>query len=228
MIDCHSHILPGIDDGSQSVNQSLQMIKLWQAIGIDTIVASSHFYPNQNLERFLQKREYAYLKLVEAMKNTGFTKENGYPQILLGAEVLLGTETAMLPDLSKLCIEGTRYILIEMPYGHWSEWVFGALYDMSARRGLIPIIAHIDRYEHVRKDSAKLERLLAMNVKIQLNGYALTDKGSYSEYKTRRFAKQLLKRGAIDILGSDAHDASRIPKLGKAYEVVKDSLKPLF
>lgn len=227
MLDCHSHILPGVDDGSDSVKTSLEMLEVWHEIGTTTIVASSHFYPDQNLERFLQKREYAYLKLLDAMKEKGYTEENGYPRILTGAEVLLGTQTASLPDLPKLCIEGTRYILIEMPYGHWSEWVFSALYDISARHGLVPIIAHLDRYEHIRKDKAKLDRLLSMNVKIQLNAYSLVDKRGLKGYQTYRFAKKLLKNGIVDVLGSDAHDKTRIPKLQKAYEIAQDLPKEL-
>ena len=97
MIDFHSHILPGIDDGSKSVEMSLQMLRLLKAQGIDTVAATSHFYATQRSpQRFLFRRQEAWDKLRTAL-------DADAPRILLGAEVLYFPGISHMEELPELC-----------------------------------------------------------------------------------------------------------------------------
>ncbi|MDD4688950.1 MAG: histidinol-phosphatase [Eubacteriales bacterium] len=208
LYDFHSHILPSVDDGSDSVEQSLKMLDILRDSGVDTVVATPHFYYSKiALDNFLTARDEAYDKLKEAMEG----KE--YPRILKGAEVLLTTDIPNMKDLESLCIENTSYILIELPYSYWSDWVYRALNDISLR-GLKPIIAHIDRYTDA--SDRCIQRIFYLNCIIQLNVDSLT------KLKTRRRALKYIKRGEIHILGSDTHDdLHRPPKFIEAMEILK-------
>lgn len=213
MFDCHSHILPAIDDGSRSVEESMSMLRKFGGEGVKAILATPHFYPDTKIEEFLVKREDALGELVETMRECG----EEIPRVLKGAEVLLSVDTPKLPDLEKLCIEGTKYILIELPYVNWSEWVYQAIYNIIANRGLIPILAHIERYERVVSDISKINRLLEMDVVVQVNAYSLL--GS-----KRSLALRLIKNNMVHVLGSDAHRAKTAVGVREAYELVSKKL----
>lgn len=213
MFDCHSHILPGIDDGSKSVEESMQLLRKFQEQGVQVVLATPHFYPDNKIEEFLSKRNKAFEELMEVVEATQET----LPKILRGAEVLLSIDTPNLPDLEALCIEGTRYILIEMPYANWSKWVYQAIHNIIANRGLIPILAHVERYERVVSDISKINRLLEMDVVVQVNAYSLL--GS-----KKALALRLIKNNGAHVLGSDAHRAKTAVGVREAYEVVRKKL----
>ena len=110
MIDFHSHILPGIDDGSENVETSLQMIAALKEQGVDTICATSHFYATERTpQRFLFRREEAFEALKASLPADA-------PKILLGAEVLYFPGIAHMEELPELCLEGTNLLLLEMPF----------------------------------------------------------------------------------------------------------------
>lgn len=211
LIDCHSHILPEVDDGSRNSEESLDILRQFKEQGIKTILATPHFYPDQNLEDFLASREVGYEKLMTAIEESG----ESMPGVLKGAEVLLAVDTPKLEGLDKLCIEGTRYILIELPYADWKEWVYEALYTIRVKHGLIPVMAHIERYEPLLKDIEKLNRLAAMEVVLQMNAYSLLGKN-----KVKTLAKRLVKNDMVQVLGSDVHRAKSAKSVALGYEVI--------
>ena len=108
--DYHSHILPNIDDGSDSVKTSLKMIKMMKGQGIGIIVATPHFYLHResSLGGYLEKRQNAYEKLMAA--------EPAVTDIHIGAEVAIEKGISGLDGLEKLCISGTGLILLEPPF----------------------------------------------------------------------------------------------------------------
>lgn len=212
-IDCHSHVIPGIDDGSRSIEESLEILRQFKAEGVGTIFATPHFYPDDNIDDFLVRRDEAYNQLMSFI-NEG--NEN-VPIIRRGAEVYLGVDTPQLLDLEKLCIEGTRYILIELPNIGWPEWVYEALYTIKAKYKITPLIAHIERYESIIKDLDKFYRLVEMDVVTQMNAYALLE-------KKKAFAIQLVKNDMIHVLGSDAHRARTASGVIRGYEVITQKL----
>lgn len=187
-VDFHSHILPGADHGSDDLETSLSQLKYAALAGVDTIVATPHFYPSEEtISDFLERREKAYA-ILEAHNDTGI-------KIIKGAEVQIAIGIETLPDLDKLCIGDTNYILLEFPAEPWAYWITDAVTEISRARRLRPICAHIDRYTHIGR-----ERIMKLNIDVQLNASAMLE-----SWGRRRQYRDLIAEDYIHVLGSDAH-----------------------
>ena len=164
MIDCHSHIIPNIDDGAESVEMAMEMLKQSAKHGVTDIISTSHCYPRyaQSIDHFLEKRTNGFEMLKDAIKESNID----VPRIHLGSEVNMITDIAEFSNISKLCIEDTKYILIEMPYTPWKEWMFDSVYRLTLM-GLKPIMAHIDRF--LFQDKALLDTLFELDAQINLS-----------------------------------------------------------
>lgn len=213
MLDCHSHILPNMDDGCKSIQEAMSILQKLKREGVEVIVATPHFYPNMEIKEFLERRAYTYQEIMKAVACEG----KSIPCILKGAEVLLTEETENLPELAELCIEGTRYILIELPYTNWTEWVYTAIENIITYRGLTPIIAHIERYEEIVSDMNKYNRLLKMEVLAQINSYSLRG-------RKKKFCLRLIKNHMVHVLGSDVHRRKRRIGVCKGIKIVEKKL----
>ena len=211
MFDVHCHILPGIDDGSKDVQMSLDMLKLEAEQGIDGIVFTPHFYAAQNSpETFLRRRDHALKELEENLKDLQFV-----PKYTVGSEVHYFRGMSRTEDLESLCIGKSNYILIEMPFRDWQPVFIDEIEEMSTVLGLKVIIAHIERYFNQNKKLVK--RLLENpNLLIQCNAEFFIDK------KTASKAIKFLKKGRIDLLGSDSHNLDdRRPNLAEALSIIE-------
>lgn len=112
-IDFHTHILPGIDDGSRNVEMSLRMLAAQREQQVDEIVATPHFYAQKDsVEEFLLRRQRSYEKLKTAMEENGFDQK-----LYLAAEVYYFQGIGSAGMIPKLCVEGTQTLLLEMPFG---------------------------------------------------------------------------------------------------------------
>ena len=141
LIDFHTHILPAIDDGSKTLEQSLEMLKDLKSQGVETVVLTPHyFHDEQSLDEFLEKRDKKYEELKKAAKG------DQYPKLRIGAEVMLDYSLANSKDIDRLCIEGTNFLLLEMPYTLWSSNHMDCINQILAEYNIVPVIAHIDRY----------------------------------------------------------------------------------
>lgn len=215
LTDFHSHILPGVDDGSKSVEESLELLRMEAAQGIRHVIATPHFYPRHDSpERFLRRRAAALEELKEAMAN-----EEGLPRINVGAEVYFYSGISDSEVLPQLTLGGKRHILIEMPFGHWSESMYRELEEISAKQGLTPIIAHVDRYIRPFKTHGIPERLMELPILVQANAEF------FLERRTRRMALQMLRKGQIHLLGSDCHNLKdRKPNMAEAIQLIQSHL----
>lgn len=194
-VDFHSHILPGVDDGAKSVDESIDMLLLEKEQGIDVVVATPHFYTENNtVEKFLADRQQAYQNLMDAASARALQ----LPQILLGAEVYLSVDTLGLADIERLCIGDTRTILLEMPFTQWGSWVYDGVYRLLAGKGLKPVIAHLERYSFLKFEM--IEKLLRMDLSVQLNAEAFVLR------ENKKITARLMKDGYVDVIGSDAHN----------------------
>jgi len=201
LTDFHAHILPGLDHGSDSLQTSLKQLEMAAQIGIDTIVATSHFYPDRhNAGRFIEQRAEALSELLAAAPAQA-------PKIIPAAEVLLCEGMHNLPELDKLTIGNSKLILIEMPDPPWSNRVIEALELIEVKRGLRPILAHVDRYP-----VKAIKLLFAKGGKGQINAGALC-----SLFKRRELINWCAQ-GRIVALGSDIH------LLSDAYGYYKKSM----
>ena len=215
MIDFHSHFLPGMDDGSRSVAESINMLKALQKQNIDIAVATPHFYLDMDsVSSFLKRREESHAKL----KSTSGT-EKSLPEIVLGSEVEFFNDLYALDELESLCIANSNYILIEMPFDKWTKRTYDGVHSLTSRRGLIPIIAHLDRYIDIQKDFKRIEQLVELNVIVQINSSFVN--GLF----TRRKALSLFENGFAHLLGSDCHNmTTRPPTIGEAYDKIESRL----
>lgn len=212
VVDFHTHILPGVDDGSASLEQSIAMLQKEKEQGIEHVIATPHFYAQHDKpEHFLRKRAEA-----EKLLRAEMAKHEGLPQLSIGAEVYYFNGIADSDVLSELTIDKKRFILIEMPMPPWSERVYRDLENIWIKQNLMPIVAHVDRYIepfHTHKIPERLERLPVM---VQANA------SFFLERSTKRMALRMLQQGRIHLLGSDCHDLSdRAPNLGEAVKVIR-------
>lgn len=212
MIDFHSHILPGVDDGSQSVEMSLAMLRVSKEQGITHVIATPHFYPQQDSpDRFLARRERAMARLWE-----GTNPDEDLPKITLGAEVYFFRGMSESDQLSRLTIERTNAILIEMPPAPWTEEMYQELETIWERRGILPIVAHIDRYIRPLRTYGIPKRLAELPVLVQANAEFFLNKS------TAGMALRMLKADRIHLLGSDCHNiTTRKPNLGDALQRIR-------
>lgn len=212
--DTHSHILPGVDDGSRSVAESLEMLRMEAAQGIRRVVATPHFYAGQdNPERFLKRRAVAWDRLQKAME------EQELPRITLGAEVYYFPGMSESDALSELTIGNTRMLLLEMPHSPWTASMYREMESIYVKRGITPVIAHIDRYIAPFRTHGIPARLAELPVLVQANASFFLD------WHTAPLAFRLLKEDRIHLLGSDCHDLSaRKPNLGEALRRIENRL----
>lgn len=212
VIDFHSHVLPGIDDGSRNVAESIAMLQAEAAQSIDCVVATPHFYAQHDSpEHFLKKRAEAARRLREEM-----AKYDGLPELLLGAEVYFFPGIAQSDALSALTIEGKMSILIEMPNPPWSEVMYRELEEIQARRDLVPILAHVDRYIRPLRTYHIPQRLEELPVLVQANA------SFFLRRSTCSMAQKMLRKGQIHLLGSDCHNmTTRVPNLGQAIDQIR-------
>ena len=213
VIDFHSHILPDIDDGSASVEMSLAMLKMAAEQGIRQMVATPHFYPQQDSpDCFLERRERAAAQLQNLM-----TEE--LPQITLGAEVYFFRGMSQSDQLSRLTIQGKKCILIEMPAAPWTEEMYRELEAIRIQRGIVPIIAHVDRYIGPFRTYGIPKRLEELPVLVQANASFFLNK------HTAGAALRMLKADRIHLLGSDCHNlTTRKPNLADAWQCIDRKL----
>lgn len=209
MVDFHTHILPGVDDGSSSVECSCQMLRMLGEQGVTHVVATPHFYPSfDHPDRFLQRRQVALELLQKAM-------EPGFPEILVGAEVYFFEGISECDVLQELVICGTDHIMVEMPGTLWTERMLRELAELKNRHGLTPIIAHVDRYMGPICSHGIPQMLENLPVKVQLNTGAVLSRTK------RRMALGLLREGRVHVLGTDCHNlVTRKPDMEQALRVV--------
>lgn len=212
MIDWHTHILPGMDDGSRDVAESVAMINMQVSQGVDMVVATPHFYANdETVDSFLDRRKKALELLMAELPE-------GPPEIRLGAEVRYYQGISRMTGLKALRIEGSKLLLLEMPMTGWTEYMIRELIELSGKSSVRVVLAHMERYLSLQKHSV-WERIYDSGILMQVNASFFTSLAS------KRKAISLLKEGKIHFLGSDCHNvATRPPQIGKAFEVIGKKL----
>lgn len=218
-VDFHSHILPGMDDGAKNTEMSVRMLEKLYDDGVDTVVLTPHFYRrDEEISHFLKRREKSYtelLKAVEGMENC--------PKLLLGAEVYFYPSLSADPDFGKLAVEGTDYVLLELPFEHFYQNFFSGYSKFINNCGQKIILAHIERYLSFGNDAEEFDRLLGFGKAVcQMNCGSIAGAGFFEQRKMMK----LIKDGYISVLGTDAHNTdSRPPLFGKAEKKITAKCK---
>lgn len=199
MIDIHSHILPGIDDGAQTVEDSINMAKLAIEEGITKIIATPHH----------QNGKYANKKvdIVERVSklNQILQKENIPLEVLPGQETRIYGE--IIEDIEKgeiLPLNHTNYLFIELPSGHIPRYTEQLLFDIQLK-GFTPIIVHPERNAGVMEDPDKLLNLVKKGALTQVTAGSIT---GYFGKKIQKLSMQLIEANMTHFISSDAHNVT--------------------
>lgn len=213
--DFHSHVLPCMDDGSASVEESVAMLRAEAEQGVTHVIATPHFYAHRTTpEGFLEKRDRA-----EAMLREEMEKHAGLPRLSIGAEVYFFKGISDCEALKLLTIAEKDYILLEMGESPWGESAYLEIANIREKQGIVPVIAHVDRYVGPWRDYGIPSRLEALPVMVQANA------AFFLRPSTSRMAMRMLKRNQIHLLGSDCHNmTSRRPNLGPALQRIEKKL----
>ena len=210
LCDIHCHILPGVDDGSRNMEESLKMLQIQYNDGVRCIMLTPHFR-YQMFEPPLEKVKQAFAELQTQAKER-------WPDLTLR----LGSEIHKSLDISeclrkgeRLTLGGTNHVLLEFSGSDPKSLIFERALDLL-NHGYKPIIAHIERYSNIRDDFDGMEELKDMGAFIQVNADTISGKDGFF---VKRYARKLMKRDLIDFVGTDAHRSdSRTPGLAKAYD----------
>lgn len=215
-IDLHSHILPQLDDGSDSVEMSLAMLYQMAEQGVDVVCATSHYYAkHSSIPAFCERR-------AEALERLSAVLTEDLPWVLPAAEV------AYFPrmeeqDLTPLCIQGTRTLMLEMPFADWTSLQAEAVEALVLDCRYDVVLVHPERFCFSKSNKHKLEKLAELPIGLQVNA------GSLLRWGTRRLALDLLQMAQYPLLGSDCHNlTSRPPNLKEGRKVVMQKLGEAF
>ena len=202
VIDFHNHILPGIDDGSQSLEESLKMLEAYQGLGIKEILASPHIYKDL-YPNTAESIHNSFTSLSEASKSL-HVNISGYL-----AEYMI--DEYFLKDINnkkKFLTCFGNHILIEMPFFGAIEMLNKALFALQTE-GYSPIIAHPERYNDI-KTVEEIKKIKHKGAMLQLN--ALSVVGFYGP-EVEKKARLWLKNGLYDFICTDAHNVNQLKKL---------------
>ena len=208
-LDFHSHILPGIDDGAKDIEESIQLLDNMAADGVDLVVATPHFYCSKTtIHKFLERRNNAYEKIKPYLKPE-------HPMILLGGEILYNHALVGNDDLDKLTMQGTGFMLLEMPYTKIDEKIIRGVESMIEDQGMKILVAHIERYLNYTSYKSLCE-LMDLDVLGQINAESLV------HFKSRHRCFKLIKEGYVQVMGTDMHRIERhYPSLGEGMDIVE-------
>lgn len=202
MVDLHSHILPGVDDGAKTPEDSLALLRAQLEGGVDRIALTPHFNAERTtVEAFCQKRAEAFGRLEAAVAEAGLQVE-----LKLGAEVFFSSDLPEL-ELDPLCLAGTPYLLVEFHPSFYPAWAKDIFYELQLR-GITPLLAHIERYPYMLSDPRRLYELADAGVLLQVNAGSLLKGGSRAA-----MIQKLLRWDLVHCLATDTHSLEKRPPL---------------
>ena len=212
LIDIHSHILPQMDDGARDAGESRQMLAMLWAQGVEVVAATPHFYAHKDtLGDFLHRRDEALARLEYDSAQA--------PRIILGAEVAYFDSMSSSRELRALQLGASGLVLVEMPFGTWTDRMVREVCQTPVRLGLTPVLAHVERYRRRDQFPKFREQLLEHGIYFQCNATA------FLPFMEGRWTLGQLARGNVHFLGSDSHNlTTRPPKLDQAAGIITRKL----
>lgn len=202
--DIHSHLLPGIDDGSKNLSESITLVETMVELGYQKLITTPHimgdFYRNtpEIIQERLEELQYALV-------------ERNIPVVIEAAAEYYLDEYFMdlLHNEKPLLSFGDNYVLFETPFINKPEQFLEAIFLMQSL-GYKPVLAHPERYVYLRKSPALLASLLERGVFLQINLNSLV--GYYSK-AAQEFSEELIQKNLISFVGTDCHKLSHLEVL---------------
>lgn len=197
MLDMHSHILPGLDDGAPDMETALEMARMAVAAGIKTVVATPH-YMKGTVENSADVVRRSTAEFQQALDSEGIALK-----IMPGAEVYLDLETPGLLKKGELMTvnDKGKYLLVEMPMGEIPRYTEEVLFELNVQ-GVTPVIAHPERNLAVISKPELIVEFVEKGCLLQVNTGSIM---GYYGRKVRKTAQLLVRKGLIHVVGSDMH-----------------------
>jgi len=218
LIDIHAHILPGLDDGARSWEESLEMARMAVADGIRVMVATPHLYKSRSIDPGqINGKEIVCDRL--ALLREKLAAAEIPLEVLPGCDFPLGFESLQLlaQDLALTINDARRYLLVELPDTALPPALDDICFQLQSQ-GLTPIITHPERHFLIQERPQKLRRLLDLGCLAQLTGSSLT---GWFGRRVKKTSRHLVKAGYIQLLATDAHNTrSRPPVLSQAVKAL--------
>lgn len=203
MIDLHCHILYGMDDGPRDFDTSLRLCYLAMENGIEKIVATSHLTSLVDIDRYVAARDERIAELRAELERRELNL-----QIYPGAEVFAGEDLMYPLPLEKVTINGSRYILVEFDFYNLRFSTVLRYIEEILKRGLVPIIAHPERYSFLQIQYDRVNFLMDMGVLFQVNAGSLASRGGREEFD---LAYEMVLKQAANFIATDAHSLQNRP-----------------
>lgn len=216
MIDIHSHVIFGVDDGSPSLEMSVELVKKAREAGVTDLICTPHYRLRQ-FETPIDVIKENFFALKEKTRDIGVN-------LYLGQEIAVKNQK-FFSQHEYLTLANSRYVLLEFDYNNYVD-IDSIVYDLKID-GLIPVIAHVERYAYVKADD--IRQFVSDGAKIQINADSVCG-GMFSPFKNK--VMKYLKLGLVDFVASDMH-LTRDYKLKEAYNIIskkfgKDRANQLF
>ena len=198
MVDIHCHILPAMDDGAKDIRASMELCALAADNNISHIIATPHCMNLFEAENFIKARD-SRIKRVEKE-----LEEDEIPVKLYGgAEVLISDDIFYSPDLTEYKLAGSRYLLIEFVFDKVNFELVSKAVSLAKEQGLVPIIAHPERYRFFQRDYDFVNRVADLGVLFQVNISSILRESPRVQIK---LAKAMINAGMVSFIASDAHN----------------------
>lgn len=208
MIDLHSHIIPNVDDGSRTINESIEILNEAKKVGFSDVILTSHYildYNETNAEELVILKEKLQEKINDISLHSGM-------EIYIDEKI-----TELIQSKKVLTLAGSRYLLMELPLSNNVNYLDYVVYSLQ-NNNIIPIIAHPERYSAVQNNYKIVEEYREKGCLIQSNYASIL--GYYGK-GAQKTVKMLLKNNFVDFLGSDCHRRNSIyPNIPKAIKKI--------
>lgn len=210
--DFHSHVLPEMDDGSESLAMSIELLQRLAEQGVQTVCCTSHYYANRETAAiFCERRQKALCRLQSSLPTESL-------RLIPGAEVAWFPKISA-QDLTPLCLQGTRTLLLEMPFAQWNQHEVEEVISLVLDRGYQVALAHPERFCFDATNRRYLAKLGDLPVGLQVNAETLY------RWRTRKQGLALLRQAQYPLLGSDCHNLTRRPPyIKQARQVIRRCL----
>jgi len=195
IIDLHTHILPGLDNGAQTIEDAINIVEIENKNDVSILVATPHYYPKEmSIDDFIEKRNSAYEKLLQESAHIAL------PSIRLGAQVHYDSSLLSYENIYELCIENTDYMLLDLPNDKISNDLINELEILCSTCNISPIITHFDRL-YKNNEFEAIQALMDLNVLGEMDTFA------FLNIAEEKMIKQLLRNEYINVVSSDIHNA---------------------
>lgn len=207
-VDIHSHLIPGIDDGAKSIDQVIEMLKALEKIGYEKVITTPHIHPSY------PNSPEVILNGLDIVRKA--ISENGLKIVVEAAAEYFVDEKFLeyVRSEKEILSFGERFVLVESSFMNKPYFFEEALFELQSK-GFSPILAHPERYQFLEGSIDWLLELKNMGVLLQVT---LGSISGYYGKKPELIAKELLKKGQVDFLGSDLHKLSQIDFMVKGLQ----------